>query len=281
VETFLDRDERRARSNGVSAGPDRVGSYLDELAGRLHGSPHHARRVLVEAEAHLADAIEANLRAGMDPDAAEAAALSVFGTAAEVASAVNTAGWPRARRSALRDAARLLLRLTAAGMIVIGLAGGAARGLAALTSTGTVFGLPAGARPSAASCAHWLAVQPTAHSCQQAGTLEASSDLTMVMGAVGVLGVLLLALVVLTDRRFPVPRVLPSVLGPAIGASAFGAAAVGLAVLAANDTVLFAAWGSGLWATDAAVSLLAALACGWLLLRAVSRTYAMAGPARS
>ncbi|MGI8613662.1 MAG: permease prefix domain 1-containing protein [Nocardioidaceae bacterium] len=253
---------------------DLVERYLDDLTSRLRGSASHVRRVVAESEAHLRDAVEANLAAGMDVEDAEGAALRSFGTAAQVAVAVNRADWSTARGPVLWAGAGVLLRLAAAGMVVIGVSAGAARLVAALTSTQTIFGLPSGVRMPAASCAHWLAVQPGATSCQQAATLEASGDLTLSLGLIGVLGVLLVGLIALLHRLSPERApVLPPVLGPAIGAAVFGAAATGLAALAGSDAVLYAAWGSGLWWTMSVCSLGAALVAARLLVRAIASTY--------
>jgi hypothetical protein len=252
----------------MSTESDPVERYLDDLMSKLYGAPSHVRRVLAESEAHLRDAIDGNLAAGMLPEAASSAALSSFGSAAQVAAAVNRAGWATARGPGLRAAAALVARLAAVGMIVIGISAAAARLVAALTSTTTVFGLPSGARIPAVACAHWLAVQPTAHTCRQAGTLEASSDLTMYLGLVGVLGVLLLGVILLLQSRSPASMgVFPPILAPAIGAAIFGTAAVGLGALTASNAVVSMAWGLGFWSTTAACAFVAALVCAGRVLR--------------
>jgi len=61
----------------------RVDEYLAELARRLPRT--RRRRFLMEAEAHLRDAASANLRRGLDADAAEQAAVESFGDPAVVA----------------------------------------------------------------------------------------------------------------------------------------------------------------------------------------------------
>jgi len=257
----------------MSADRDAVDRYLEDLATRLHGPAGKGRRVVAELEAHLHDAVDAHCSAGLDPGDAQAAALADFGSARQVAAAVNQAAWSRASGPVLRAVAGMLVRLAAAGLVVMGIAAGAARLVAALTSTQTVYGLPAGAQMPAASCAHWLGVQPQATTCQQAGTLEASVDLTASLALAGVLGVLLWATIAVVYRAAPQPSaVLPRALAPAIAMAGFAAAAAALAVLAADDAVLSQAWGAGPWWTTAACSALAALVCAWLLIRALSRT---------
>lgn len=251
-----------------------VQNYLDELAARLHGPAGHVRRVLTETEAHLHDSIEAQSTATATDREAAADAVARFGSPAQVAAAVNQAAWARVRGPVLRAAADTATRLLAAGLLTMGLTGAAARLVAALTSTATVYGLPADAHVSAASCRYWLAVQPAAGSCRQAGTLEASSDLTLALGLAGLLGVVLALAVALRGRRRPGPAaLLPPVLGPAVAAAVFGVAAIGLALLAASDAVLLQTWGVGLWWTAAAGSAAAAVVSTVLLIRALPASY--------
>ena len=255
----------------MSGDQDAIEGYLDEVADRLGGSAGRLRRVLAEFEAHLRDAVDAHRAAGMAAAEAQSAALREFGSAIEVADAVNRASSADARIPLLRAAVESLARLSATGLVALGVAAGVARVVVALTSTQAIFGLPSAARVPAAACAHWLAVQPAAASCQRAGTLEASSDLTAALALAGIAGLLLWVMVLLLDRIAPPPaEVLPPVLAPAIGMAGFGAAAVGLAVLALNDAVVFMVWGAGLWWTLAACSLAVATASGGLLARALS-----------
>ena len=170
---------------------DLVQRYLDELALRLQGPAAHIRRVFAETEAHLYDASDAQLSAGGDLQAAQAEAVRRFGSPTEVAAAVNAAAWARARGPVLRAAGATLTRLAAAGLLTMGATGMVARIIAALTSTKTVYGLPAGARLPASSCRYWLAVRPGSVTCRQAAMLEASSDLTLALGVAGLLGVVL------------------------------------------------------------------------------------------
>jgi hypothetical protein len=91
-------------------------------------------------------------------------------------------------------------------------------------------------------------------------------------GALGVLGVLLAAAILVVSRvRRPASRMLPRALGPAIAATAFLAAAAGLFVLGFGNVLIEHAWGRGLWFTESAVSLAAAAIAGVLLLRALVR----------
>ena len=243
----------------MSAAPDPIEAYVDELTDRLHGSPGHVRRTVTEAETHLRDAVDARIAAGLDRQAATASALAEFGAAADVAAAMNQALWRRNRLPLAREGLELGFRLVGVGMVVVGVAGLVARLLAGVTSVRTIFGLPSTAEVSSSSCAHWLALHPGAGSCRQAATLEASADQVLAMVLMGVVGALLLAGLAVVRRRRPHSRMLPAVLGPVIAATAFGGAALGLAVLGADNAVVLGTWGQGLWWTCAGCSAVAGL----------------------
>lgn len=253
--------------------PGPVVAYLDALGGLLTGSSEHVRRVLAEAEAHLLDAVAAHRAAGATDEEAVRAALGEFGTAAQVAVAVNRADWIRARGPVFCAAVAVVVRIAATGLVLAGVTAAASRLLAAVTSVQVVFGLPAGARVPAGACAAWLAGNPGAGSCQEAGTWEAAGDLTQFAGAAGVLGAALWAAIWWLQRRRDVARVLPPVLEPGLGLALFGAVAAGAAMLGASDAVVFTTWGAGMWWTGAACALLFSAGFGVRLWAAVSRSY--------
>jgi HAAS domain-containing protein len=66
--------------------PTSIGAFLDEFERVLKVSGRRRRRVLDEARDHLIDAAESGISAGMDPLAAEIAAIEAFGDATTVAS---------------------------------------------------------------------------------------------------------------------------------------------------------------------------------------------------
>jgi len=267
----------------VTGDRDVVQRYLDELALRLHGSAAQVRRVLAETEAHLHEAVEASTSYPADPDVARAQAVAQFGSPAQVAVAVNQAAWTRVRRPVVGAAAATLVRLTAAGLIVMGFTGVVARVVAAMSSTAAVYGFPPGAQPSVSSCRYWLSVHPGIAGCRQAATLEASSDVTLTLGVAGLLGVSVCLALAVRRRRGarPVVLLLPPMVGPAVGAAVFGLAAVGSAVLAASDAVVLATWGAGLYWTAAATCAAAAAGSTGLLIRALPASYTAAPVGRS
>ena len=266
----------------MSSDPDVVQRYLDELAVRLHGPAAQVRRVLAETEAHLYDGVDASASSVADPELAQAEAVARYGSPAQVAAAVNQAAWTRVRRPLVVAATATLVRLTAAGLIAMGITGLVARVVAAVSSTAAVYGFPAGVRPSASSCRYWLSIHPAVAGCRQAATLEASADVTLTLGGAGVLGVCVCLALAVRRRRGAHPVVvLPPVLGPALGAALFALAAIGTALLAASDAVVLSTWGAGLYWTAAATCTAAALGSTGLLIRALPASYAAAPVGRS
>jgi hypothetical protein len=66
--------------------PTTIEAFLDEFDGALALSGRRLRRVLDEARDHLIEARQRGIRAGLDPQAAEIAAIEAFGDPAVVAS---------------------------------------------------------------------------------------------------------------------------------------------------------------------------------------------------
>lgn len=239
---------------------DRIEDYLDELAGRLRRTPAQARRFLAEAEAHLADATEAGVRDGLSREDAEAQAVARFGTTRQVARSAN--GGPLELLGALAT--------TAAGLAVTGfgaiLAGTVmARLLATMTPVRWFYAVPEGFRPPAQQIAHWLAVQPQAHNWRQAASLEMAQDTLVLRGGFALLGLVLSAVAyLLLRRRF---SGLPDGTVAAVGATAFGIAAVLLLASVTIGSWMPVEWGTGQMLADGAIALIACLAYAVVLVR--------------
>lgn len=136
------------------------------------------------------------------------------------------------------------------------------------------FGLPAALTSSMDGCAHWLAVQPSADSCQQAAIFEAAGDTSIALGALGVIGVLVLAVVFLLRRSGAFrPAVIPPTLAPAIATTVFSVAAVGLFICGAVNAVIGQTWGRGMWFSESACAVIAAVISGILLVRVIDRPF--------
>jgi hypothetical protein len=89
----------------------------------------------------------------------------------------------------------------------------------------------------------------------------------MYLGALGVIGAVILALVLLLrTRALPVAALSP-LLVPTVAVTMFVGAAVALAVLGATDARIGNTWGQGMWFVQAACALVAAVVAAFPLLR--------------
>jgi hypothetical protein len=236
---------------------DRIDSYLDDLLDGLEGTPAERRRMLNEAEAHLRDSAAAFEREGMDPESAQSAAIAAFGDGPMIAKTANR----RSPTALLTALVRAAAQLAVYGFVAVGVATLLARGLALVTSTQWVYGAPGGYHFTAAQCAHWLAVQPTATDCRAAAAMESSDDSFLFILAGAVIGLIVagavLATVRLTRRRplAAAPR-LPGNVVAAIGATAFLGAGLALLAAGAADATGRGVWGQGVLYTDGTVALM-------------------------
>ncbi len=254
-----------------------IDAYLDDLLARLHGPADRVRRIVAEAEAHLRDAADANEAAGMDPAAAESAAVERFGSPAVVASAANRSLGAASPTQLVTATGWLAAKLCAVGLVAVGLSGPLATALAAIVGRGYVFGLPAGVSMPGSACAHWLAVQAGASGCAQAGMFENADDTLGLRVAAGVLGLLLTGGLLLLRRigRRPVD-VLPRGFGATVGGTVFGCAAVVLFVLGLSDSVVALNFGQGQWYVDSLISLVVSV---WFFAGLLRRLRSPAAPA--
>jgi len=259
---------------------DPIDAYLDELLARLRGPAGDVRRTLVEAEAHLRDAVDEQVAAGTELAEARRVSIQRFGSVAQVAATANRS--LAGVRGGLVLGALLWAagRMVAVGVACVGVAAVLARALAVLTSTAFVFGAPADAVLPADRCAHWLSVQPSAATCSQAAMLENSSDTFQLYTGGAVVGLVVLGVAftirALVRRARGTARagtVLPPAAVPAIGATVFGGTGVAMFSAGLSDVMLPGFWGRGLWFVDAGVAILVALSYAVIFARAV-----LAGP---
>ncbi|MEV6847463.1 permease prefix domain 1-containing protein [Actinoplanes sp. NPDC051411] len=98
-----------------------VDSYLDDLFERLAGTGPDGRRLLVEAEQHLADAVAEARGRGLDTEAAEREAVQRFGAATDIVRQLPVASGTL--RISLRRLAAGTWALTGIGLAWYGLSG--------------------------------------------------------------------------------------------------------------------------------------------------------------
>jgi hypothetical protein len=243
---------------------DQIDVYLDQLLAALRGTSRDIRRSLEECEAHLAQSVEQRITEGMTPADAAHRAISDFGTAAEVAKAFNRAHRPASLRKVAPLVAFQGWRLAAVGCIAIGISGLLSWALMMLAGPSAVFADVPGTHYDAASCAHFLQVQPSAKSCAAAALLEGRDDAIVQRAAIGVLGVLLLAASVWWRRRPARIRREPPVGLDAstalVAVTTFGAVGILLTGYGIDRAVMNT--GSGQWIASGMVSV--TVACGYL-----------------
>jgi hypothetical protein len=238
-----------------------IEQYLDRLFDALANTGPSGRRVLIEAEAHLAESTDALERGGLNPDDAAREALARFGSPDSVAQA--------AIREGALSGWLLAQRITAAAWL-LGSVALASFGVAGVLNLvfGTLFG-PGWVAPdaphqtySAARCMRLLAAYPDGTSCQAASVAHHFSELVYVPLILSVLGFVLLALFAIARRDARLRRfaILPPFgLVTLLGTMAFGSGAAILVILALQRLQIGQSFGIGAPLAHAAALALAAL----------------------
>lgn len=247
-----------------------VEQYLDDLYARLRCAPRQARRILAEAEDHLREAVSDGLAAGLTRAEAEEQAISGFGSVRAVVRAHDRAAGRFPGRAVLFDLSLAGLKLGGIGAVAVAASGLVALAMNLLFGPRFVGGTGRGIAYPAASCRWWLADNPGAHTCAQAAAAEGSVDAVTLRLAVGVLGLILLLAYSLAPRGRS-RHVLPDGFVPTIAVSLFGAAGLGLAVLATAGGPGIRVVGPGWYLSGALVALVMAAAYALPLNRALLR----------
>jgi hypothetical protein len=248
-----------------------IEQYLDRLFDALAGTGPHGRRVLIEAEAHLAESADVLEQEGLARDDATREALARFGSPESVAQAAlreGTSAWLPARR--IMAAAWLLGSVALASF---GLAGALNWVFGALFGPGWVApDAPQQSYP-AARCARLLAAHPDAGSCQAASVAHHFAELVFLPLTLSVLGFLLLALFAIARRDARLRRFAmlpPFGLVTLLGTMTFGSGAAILIILALERLQIGQSFGIGAPLAHAAALAAAALVLlpsGWRELR--------------
>jgi hypothetical protein len=223
-----------------------IEDYLDQLLLQLSGTPRQVRLTLAEAEAHLYDALAAELAGGRSQAEAEAVALVRFGPVRTLTGRGVRAG---------RPAAALVRRTVLAGSLVGGVA------LVAVGVAGAIawlFARIGGARfvtapfplgsYTHADCARWLAGDTATHSCVTAMLADHVGDIVLQSSAAGVAGVGLLATFGWLRRRWHdrgTLTALPIGSAEAAGAALAGIVTAGTLALGIDAELVQAGQGAG------------------------------------
>jgi hypothetical protein len=210
-----------------------IEDYLDELLRRTHADARTTRRLLDEASDHL-HAAAADLEAGgLPPEEAEAEAVRRFGPAAPVALATSR----RSLAALFLETLRAALFLAGCGLAAVGVSG-----LVALLMN-LVFGR------SFVGGGGILPFQTGA------SVTETADDAVVLRVLAGLVGLLMLLVYWGVHRRARSTRVLPAGLVDALGAAAFAAGTIALAIASADQAIQGGADGAGFPLSGALVAL--------------------------
>jgi hypothetical protein len=210
---------------------DTVETYLDRLFDLLSGTGARGRRVLIEAQAHLEEAVEREIAAGQSQEQAERSAIARFGSPEEIARAHANAG------SLPFTAA--LGRVFAAGWLMTGVAGlavglmGVIDAIFARTmGSNFITHDPAGVIYTAQRCRELGVFSGDAAACRAASIAHHVDELVTRPLAVGVLALIVLLLFGVA-RRTPILRGLTRLPNGSMmsGAGAVGFGGIGLVLL--------------------------------------------------
>jgi hypothetical protein len=252
---------------------DPIEDYLDRLFVTLSGSPRQVRHTLAEVEAHLRDAAEEGIAAGVAEPEAQAQAVARMGPVSGV-----TGPMPALARPSLALARRLTLTAAlvgGAGFLAIGGAGLVSRIL--LTAKGAAFltaPWPADTY-TRADCADWLAGDRRTHSCVAAMLSDHVGDFLLEATAAGLLGLIALAAYLVLRQRWrdrSTLTALPAGTAEALGAVLATLAAVACLGRAVNIEMIRRGVGAGEPWSLAAAAAVAAIAFALALRRARRRS---------
>lgn len=224
----------------MSAGGDPIERYLDRLLVELRGRAPDVRRVLAEAEHHLADAVEEGLAEGLSREQAQARALDRFGTPRAVARRFSAP----ARLLSRTVAAQLVLSLTllgGVGFAAVGASGAVAGVMGVVFGKSFVAGDMPGVTYTPSRCADFRRFHPDAPTCQAAATAHHFDEVVQYRLAAGVLGGLVLGGYLVVRRRWRWALrdvVLPEGFVATIGSAVFGVAGVLLVVQGLGEVAM-------------------------------------------
>ena len=206
----------------------RIDAYLDALARELRLDPAHTRRVLIEVEDHLREALRANVARGLDEGEAAARALTAFGSPRLVARRFHVESGSRPTRALLLQLVLTLGLLAGVGLTAIGASGALAAAMGGAFGKSFVASDGYGITYTPQRCAQYLQGDPGATSCTQAALDDHFDEIVFYRLAIGVLGLAALAGCWLLRRRYRAllrTAALPDLFGDTAGAAVFGVAA--------------------------------------------------------
>ena len=255
----------------MSATPDPIDTYLDELFARLRGSPTEVRRILSETEQHLREAAAETEARGVDPIAAQREAVERFGRPRDVAGEFRRSKGFLPTVPTLAGLLESLAFLAMIGFLSIALSAGVA------VIFGKAFGKPfisgdaPGVTYTASRCADFREYHPEAKTCAGAATAHHYDEVVGYRLDAGILGVLsLIGFAIIrraNRRRYGRARALPDGFTTAIGTALFGLAAAGLLGLSSMSIAFGNSNGQGDFLSGGVVAFAIFIVFGVALLR--------------
>jgi hypothetical protein len=241
-----------------------IEQYLDDLVRALAGRPpRELRAVLAEAEAHLHDDADAAVARGVPRAQAERDAVARFGPANDLAAAERALD--RGRLAVLlRQLVTSAVLLGGIGAVAVGISGVVAAIVRAVGGSRALVDIKPGETLAPADCIRWLGLNPTAGSCRSAAVADWADETVYYRLALGVVGLLVLAVAYWLRRGRPMSR-LAATIRDTVGFAAFAVGAVGTLLLGVDSVAR--GTGAGQWFTGAAVAMPAAGVFAALLLR--------------
>jgi hypothetical protein len=240
---------------------DPVEDFLDRLLVSLRGSPRRVRHTLAEVEAHLRDAVDEGMAAGLSEADAQAWAVERMGPVHTVTGGPATLSRPS--RALMRRLTLTAVLVGGAGLTAIGLAGLIGRWFLALKGNAFLTAPWPSGSYTQADCAHWLAGDRATHSCVIAMLADHAGDIMLETTAAGVLGLLLLASYVALRMQWrdrATMTALPAGFAQALGTVLAGLAAVACFAVAYNIENTQRGIGAGLpWSLGLAAAVTAIL----------------------
>jgi len=173
----------------IADGP--VERSLDELFDRLAGTGAAGRRSLAEAEDHLRTATAAAVAAGEPAEQAERGAVARFGSPASIAAQLKVAF--RGPGALIRPVVAGAFMIGAVGAVALGVSGGISELFGRVFGAGFVAGDRSGVTYTPARCADYFEYFPHAGTCAQAAALHHWGEVVVDRVALGVLGLIALA----------------------------------------------------------------------------------------
>jgi hypothetical protein len=251
-----------------------IEDYLDQLLTTSAGMTARQRRhLLSEVEDHLRATAEHSIAAGDEPDDAEREAVARFGPALDVIRA-DRVSHGSATGAFLRRLVNTGALLAGIGAVAIGVSGAIAAVIRLIGGNSALVAAPNSGSLAPSDCARWLQLDPHAASCSAAAVANWADETVFYRLALGLFGVLLLAVRLAVLRRRPDAgaRTLPALATYTIAALLFGGASLWILGAGVDTLATSPNAGAGQWFSAAPVALVATIYFAIRVHREVNRS---------